>query len=206
MQDHFAALDLPRVPWIEAEAARTRFLELSAAVHPDRFHNASSEDRESATRRYADLNAAQSCLVDSKSRLLHLLELERGARPDVVKNVPEATMDMFMKVGQLTREVDAFIDEKDTAASPLIKAKLFQQGLEWTDRLQSLQAELNAEMEPLNEELRALNDAWKNAPPPGSPGRIEVLPLKRLEDISRVISHLTRWSQQLQERVVRLSF
>ena len=34
------------------------------------------------------------------SRLLHLLELERGSRPEVVKNVPEATMDTFLRVGQ----------------------------------------------------------------------------------------------------------
>jgi DnaJ-domain-containing protein 1 len=206
MEDHFAALDLPRLPWIDAETARTRFLELSADVHPDRFHNASSEERESATRRYADLNAAQTCLSSAKSRLLHLIELERGSRPEVVRNVPEATMDTFLKVGQLTRDVDAFIEEKSGADSPLIKAALFQRGLEWTDRLQSLQGELNAELEPLNTELRALNAAWETAPPIGSPERVDALPLHRLEEISRVVSHLSRWSEQLQDRIVRLSF
>jgi hypothetical protein len=87
-----------------------------------------------------------------------------------------------------------------------IKAALFHRGLEWTDRLQSLQGELNAELEPLNTELRALNAAWETAPPIGSPERVDALPLHRLEEISRVVSHLSRWSEQLQDRIVRLSF
>ncbi len=206
MEDHFAALNLPRLPWIDAETARSRFLELSASVHPDRFHNASPEERESATRSYANLNTAQTCLSNVKSRLLHLIELERGSRPEVVKNVPEATMDTFLKVGQMTRDVDAFIEEKAGADSPLIKAGLFQRGLEWTDRLQALQGELNAELEPLNAELRELSNRWEAAPPIGDPARAAALPLKRLEEISRVVSHLSRWSEQLQDRIVRLSF
>jgi len=206
MVDHFAALKLPRLPWIDPETVTAAFRELSADTHPDRFHNAPVEERDLATRRYADLNAAQACLSDPRLRLRHLLELERGSSPEVVKSVPESTMDMFMRVGQLTREVDTFIEEKEQASSPLIKAGFFQRGLEWTDRLQSLQAEALKGLEPLHEELRELNGDWEGAPPIGDPARGEALPLNRLEEIGRVISHLSRWSGQLQERIVRLSF
>lgn len=206
MEDHFAALNEPRRPWIDQDSVKARFLTLSADVHPDRFHTASETERGDANRRYAALNAAQSCLADTKSRTLHLLELEHGSRPEVVKNVPEETMDMFLKVGQLTRDVDAFIDEKETTQSPLLKARLFEQGLQWTDKLQSLQSDLNAQLAPLEAELQELNAAWEAAPSIGDPARAGELPLSRLEEIGRVVSHLTRWNQQLQERIVRLSF
>ncbi len=206
MEDHFAELNEPRRPWLDPAAVKARFLELSAAVHPDRFHTASENERAEANRRYARLNAAQTCLTDTKARLRHLLELERGARPEVVKNVPGETMDLFLRVGQLSRDVDAFIEEKESAQSPLLKARLFARGLEWTDQIQTLQAELNGQLAPLDVELKGLNAAWESAPEPGSPDRADALPLNRLEEIGRVVSHLTRWIAQLQERLVRLSF
>jgi len=206
MEDHFAALNQPRRPWVDQETVKSRFLELSAEVHPDRFHTAPEAERDAANKRYASLNAAQACLSDTKARVLHLLELEHGSRPEVVKNVPEATMDLFLEVGQLTRDVDAFVEEKEAADSPLLKARLFEQGLQWTDKLQSLQSGLNAQLAPLEAELEQLNAAWDAAPAVGDPARVGQLPLARLEEIGRVVSHLSRWTQQLQERIVRLSF
>mgnify|MGYP003695063063 CR=1 FL=1 len=206
MIDHFSLLNEPRRPWLDPAPLKARFLELSASVHPDRFHTASPQERRAASERYAELNAAHNCLGSVKDRLRHLIELEIGGQPEVVRQVPEETMEMFMKVGQLTRDTDAFLDEKDKTESPLLKAGLFEKGMTWTDRLQTLQGEINAELSDLNDEIRNLNPKWESAPDIGHPDRAAALPMRRVEEIYRAVSHLTRWTQQLQERIVRITF
>jgi hypothetical protein len=44
------------------------------------------------------------------------------------------------------------------------------------------------------------------APPVGASNRREALPLARLEQIYWGVSYLSRWSEQIQERLVQLSF
>lgn len=205
MTDYFALLNEPRRPALEVEALKERFLKLSSAVHPDRFHHASEAERQAATERYAELNAAFQCLSEPKERLLHLYELEAGQRPKDIQRIPPGTMDLFVEVGQLCREVDAFLAERAKAESPMVKVQLFGRGLEWVEQLQQVQAHVNAKREALMAELQGLNAAWEKAPPPGDPGRAAALPLERLEQIYRVLSYIHRWSGQLQERLVQLS-
>jgi DnaJ-domain-containing protein 1 len=205
MVDYFALFAEPRRPCVDADALKTRFLAFSAEVHPDRVHTASAAERDAAQRRYVELNAAYHCLREPKERLRHLLELERGAKPEVVQNIPPDLMDQFLEVSQLCRAVDAFLQEKRQVNSPLLKVQMFERGLERTDHLNALQQKLNAQREALLEELSALNAAWESAPAPGTSHRPDSLPLARLEQIYRLLSFLGRWSGQLQERVVQLS-
>ncbi|MCX8155718.1 MAG: DnaJ domain-containing protein [Verrucomicrobiae bacterium] len=205
MTDYFALLNEPRRPALEVEALKERFLKLSSSVHPDRFHHASAAERQAATERYAELNAAFQCLSEPKERLLHLYELETGQRPKDIQRIPPGTMDLFVEVGQLCRDVDAFLAERAKAESPMVKVQLFARGLEWVDKLQQVQAHVNAKREELLAELEGLNAVWEKAPPPGDPGRVAALPLERLEQIYRVLSYIQRWSGQLQERLVQLS-
>ncbi|WCJ60512.1 hypothetical protein NXS98_05110 [Fontisphaera persica] len=195
----------PRRPALEVEALKERFLQLSNAVHPDRFHHTSEAECRAATERYAELNAAFQCLSEPKERLLHLYELEAGQRPKDIQRIPPGTMDLFVEVGQLCRDVDAFLAERAKAESPMVKVQLFARGLEWVDKLQQVQAHVNARREELMAELQALNAAWEKAPPVGSPDRAAALPLERLEQIYRILSYINRWSGQLQERLVQLS-
>ena len=81
MTDYFALLGESRRPWIDPEELKAKFLALTAQVHPDRVHNASEAEKQAASRRSAEMNAAYNCLREAKTRLLHLLELERGTRP-----------------------------------------------------------------------------------------------------------------------------
>jgi hypothetical protein len=78
--------------------------------------------------------------------------------------------------------------------------------MQWTDRLQTLQAEINAELAALTDAIRNLNPVWESAPEIGHPDRLAALPMQRIEEIYRAVSHLSRWTQQLQERIVRISF
>ena len=58
MIDCFELLQEPRRPWIDADALKSRFLELSTAAHPDRVHGGTESERAQANARSAELNAA----------------------------------------------------------------------------------------------------------------------------------------------------
>jgi DnaJ-domain-containing protein 1 len=205
MTDYFALLNEPRRPWIDVEELKEKFLALSSEFHPDRFHSASAEEKEFANRRYTDLNAAHACLREPKERLRHLLELEQGAKPDDLQNIPVEMTELFMEVGQLCREVDLFLSEKAGITSPLLKVEVFERGLEWNDKLKSLQERIGAQREWLVQELISLNEAWTLPPKTDGSGRSSALPLERLESIYRVFSYTNRWSAQIQERRFQLS-
>lgn len=187
MTDHFAVLDEPRRAWLDPEALKTKFHSLSAAVHPDRVHSQSDADRRAAQERYTQLNAAYQCLRDTKSRLQHLLELERGSKLQDVQEIPAETMDLFFQVGKLCREADQFLTEKRQINSPLLKVQLFE-------RSQPLQDALNALARDLRGRISALEDELKVSPSTA-----------RLEAIYRLLSYYTRWQAQLQERAVQLT-
>lgn len=205
MTDYFALFDEPRRPAPDLESLKQRFLQLSAQTHPDRFHSAPEAERQAANQRYAELNAAYQCLCDPKERLLHLIELETGSRPKDIQRIPPGTMDLFVEVGQMCRDVDAFLAERAQATSPLLKVRFFERGMEWTDKLNAVQQHVNAKRDELLGELAGWNEIWTKAPPIGSPERPGALPLERLEQVYRVLSYIGRWTGQIQERVVQLA-
>ncbi len=206
MTDHFALLEEPRRPWFLPESLKTKFLKFTAEFHPDRVHTASEADKLLATQHYQDLNAAYNCLREPRDRLLHLLELESGSKPSDIQRIPPGTMDLFVEVGQMCRDVDSFLDEKSKITSPILKVRWFEKGQEWTDRLNQLQQRIHARRDELSTELQRLNEAWEKAPPIGAADRVAALPLERLEQIYRIFSYIARWTGQIQERVVQLSF
>jgi curved DNA-binding protein CbpA len=200
--DCFALLNEPRRPWLDADALKRKFLALSAELHPDRVHQATQVEQNAAQARFAEVNTAYSRLRDPKERLKHLLELELGARPAPVQQIPPDLMNLFIKVGGLCRETDAFLAEKDRTTSPLLQVGLFERGQEWTAKLAAIQQEINSRYETLLTELRALDADWNGKPDPARRGAA----LKRLEELYRLFSYLARWSAQVQERIVRISF
>jgi hypothetical protein len=205
VSDHFARLSEARRPWVELEPLKIRFYERSAQVHPDRFHEAEESVRLAATQDYAEYNAAYQVLREPRERLLHLIELESGAKPRDIQKIPPGTMDLFVEIGQACREGDEFLKQKAAATSPMLKLRLLQAGLEWMDRFLALQERVNAQRTALEGELQALNAVWASAPPVGDPGRLAALPLERLEVIYRAMSYVARWTSQIQERVVQLA-
>jgi curved DNA-binding protein CbpA len=204
--DNFALLGQARQPWFDPDLLKAAFLEISARTHPDRVLAATAPEREAATRRYAELNAAYNCLLDPKQRLLHLLELELGAPPANVRDIPPGTMDLFMEVGQNCRQADGIVAEKARQASPLLQAQRFEESMACAEKLGALQQRIHLRRDELLAELKNMNAAWNAAPPPPSPGRAGALPLRRLEEISRELSYITRWSGQIHERIAQLSF
>jgi curved DNA-binding protein CbpA len=201
MIDYFALLAEPRRPWLEPETLKSKFLALAASTHPDRIHNADESEKAEANRRYAELNAAYHCLAEPKSRLLHLLTLELGAKPGDVQQIPPALADWFAEVATTCRNADTFLAEKNKATSPLLQVQLFEQAQEWIERLRALQTRLAGLYDRLMEELKSLDAWWTSKSQTGE----RTAWLNRLEELYRMFGYSNRWNGQIQERVVRLS-
>lgn len=197
MKDNFLLLNEPRRPWLDADSLKTKFFTLSSEVHPDRVHNASESDKLIANRRYTELNAAYQCLREPRSRIRHLLELELGAKPSDLTNVPDDLMDLFFAVAKLFRDVDAFLAEKAKATSPLIQVQLFERGMDHVEQLNNLSRKISPRRETLLEELKALDTAWQ----PRTAAQTD-----RLLNIWRLLSFYERWLAQIHERIAQLSF
>ena len=204
--DNFALLQEPRQPWLDPDSLKTGFLRLAAQLHPDKTHQDGAEEKTAANERYAEINAAYHCLLEPRDRLLHLLELESGAKPKDVQSIPPGAMDLLVEIGQACRETDLFLATRAKTESPLLKAQMFETGMAWTDKLNQLRQRIDSRRGELLDELKSMNAIWNAAPPPGSAGRAAALPLERLEQMYRVLSYMARWAEQIQERLVRLSF
>ena len=200
MTDHFALLNEPRRPWLDVDSLKQKFLALASESHPDRFHNASESQKAEVTKRYAELNAAHACLAEPKLRLIHLLELELGAKPKDIQQIPAALADLFASVAADCRNADIFLAEKAKATSPLIQVQLFERGQDWVEKLNILQRKLNELREKQIEELKSLDALWVSGNAEMH-GKI----LSRLEELYRLFGYLNRWNNQIQQRVVQLS-
>ncbi len=204
--DYFSMLDEPRRPWLDEQSLKIKFLALSALEHPDRAHGGGADQKRRAHERYSELNAAYNCLREPKDRLLHLLELELGARPGDVQRLAPDAMNLFVEASDALRKAGAFLQTRAKAASPLLKARTFEEGIDLAAQLQALGQRINLRRDELLAELKGMNAAWDSAPAPGSGARAAALPLKRLEEIYRDLSYLARWSGQIQERALQISF
>jgi DnaJ-domain-containing protein 1 len=203
MSDYFAILGELHRPWLEPDLLKKRFLALSAEVHPDRVHTASGAEKRLAQQRYTELNQAYNQLRRPKERLQHLLELETGAKPSQVQQVPGDLMRFFVEVGQLFKQADSFLLEKAKATSPLLQVQLFETSQNWTDKLNALQLQLNSRQQGLLEELKAIDARWIGEKKTDAVARATML--RRLEELYRLFSYFARWEGQIQERIVQLS-
>src|SRR4051794_15026821 len=122
MIDFFRVLDEPRRPWIDLHELKARFLVLSAIHHPDRNQSAPG----TSTQDYATLNVAHNCLREVPQRLAHLIELETGAKPAMVQNIPGELMEWAFEAGALLREIDQFLAEKSRNTSPMLAVQHFE--------------------------------------------------------------------------------
>ena len=198
MTDYFSLLNETRRPRLDPDRLRQTFLTLAADWHPDRTHNAPAEEQAAANRRYAELNAAFHCLTEPKSRLLHLLELERGAKPADIQTIPPALADLFAGIAWVCREADTFLLEREKVSSPLLKIQWFERAQDWIERLNGWQQKLGDLHGQLDARLEQLDAAWLNL-------ERKVATLNGLEELYRLLGYFNRWQNQLQERVTRLA-
>jgi curved DNA-binding protein CbpA len=198
--DYFALLDEPRRPWLDTDSLKQKFLARSANLHPDKIPSANASEKSAASKNFAELNAAYNCLAAPKTRLLHLLELELGAKPKDIQQIPGGLADLFAEVATVCRDADNFLAEKSQAPSPLLQVQLFERAQEWIEKLNALQRKLRDLSERLFAELKMLDTKWTAG---DSQTRGDVL--NELEKLYRLFSYFNRWNGQIQERVVQLS-
>jgi len=199
--DYFALFNEPRRPWLEADLLKQKFLARSANIHPDKIHSANENEKIVASKNFAELNAAYHCLAEPKSRLLHLLELETGAKPKDIQQIPTPLADLFAEVAGVCKKADHFLVEKNQTTSPLLQVQFFERGQDWIEQLNSLQKKLNELREQFLIELKSLDAKWIGD---DENSRRGILP--KLEELYRLFGYFNRWNHQVQERLVRLSF
>jgi curved DNA-binding protein CbpA len=202
MTDCFAALAEPRRPWSDPETLKEKFHQLSAQVHPDRVHSATEGDRQAADSRAAELNAAFQTLREPKSRLQHLLWLERGAKPGDLKTIPEDVVQLFASVGRVLAQTNQLLTERGRAHSPLVKAQLLQAALPHLEAIARLQSAVQTQRTTLMAELTALDQSWDmRMTKPAE----RASALAEVERLYHLFGFIDRWSGQLQERLVQLT-
>lgn len=200
MTDHFAALDLPRRPWLDADAIKDAFHLRSTGVHPDRVHNADDATRRAADEHYAALNAAHQCLREPKERLQHLVQLERGRKPGDLRALPDDLMRLFAEVGAALRATDSVLKRREQAGSALMKAQTLQEALPLLEQMESLQARLQDRRAGLMADLQRLDAAWT-----GTNGAAQEAALDGAENLYHQFGFLDRWMAQLRERTIQLT-
>jgi len=198
MTDPFQLLGLPRRPWLEPDDVKAAFLARSAPVHPDKIHSAPEAEKAAAARAFAELNAAHLALAEPKTRLLHLLTLERGAKPADIQNLPAGLAELFTEVATRCRETDVFLAEKARVTSPLLQVQWFERAQARLEELDLLHQKLNDFHQRLTGELRALDRRWP-APGPDA-GAVPAALLDDVEQLYRLYGYYNRWHRQLNER------
>ncbi|HLH55482.1 MAG TPA: DnaJ domain-containing protein [Verrucomicrobiae bacterium] len=201
--DYFALLGEPHRPWLDPEGLKAKFLSLSSEFHPDHVGGTDPAEKSAAERRYAELNEAYQHLKKPKERLQHLLETETGAKPAQVQQIPEDLMDLFMQVGNLLKQADALLKEKEQTTSPLLQVRCFEAGQVLTEQLVELQKKLTERRQELLTELQAIDARWMDQARTDAVARATML--RRLEQLYRLFSYYSRWEEQAQERIVQLA-
>lgn len=186
--DLFAALDVPRRPWIDADDLKDRFHRLTAEHHPD-----VTGDPE----RFTALNAAYATLRDPGARLRHLLELEAPGEV-IASNAPisPALADRFMQAASLKRELAAFLGGRAATSAPLARALAASEGASLQRRAEQMLSELEASREQCLAAVRDEDAAWAHR---------DANTFARLASLHRELSFLNRWADQLRESLLQLS-
>jgi DnaJ-domain-containing protein 1 len=184
--DHFAKLGLLRAPWLDSETVKERFLALSADAHPDK----ATDHKHGAEEQFRGLNESYQILRHSRSRILHLLELQGVAKPEHVQTIPPIALELFSSIANVTRQSDALLKEKTAANSPMLKVQFFEKALPCVDAIQALQSDLQKRVQATEAELKTLNA-----------GQIE-----KLQQVAAALGFLEKWQAQLQERATMLTF
>lgn len=194
--DPFALLDLPRRPWLEADAVKAAFHRLGRELHPD----ASGPGGDAG--RFAALNEAQATLSDPRRRLSSLLTLEFGdTASSAPAPVPAGLGDLVFPTQGLLQAADNFLARKAAATGALARALLARE--EWTlrEQVETRLAELEARHADALDDLRRF-DAEGGWGDPGAPRPPDApATLRGLRDR---LSYLGRWTEQFRERLFQL--
>ena len=144
--DHFAAFDLPRAPWLDADELKEKFHRLSAQRHPDAPGGSGLA--------FEQLNAAWQILREPAARLRHYLELGHPGALSTNAQPPAALADLFMDIASFRQDAQRFATRKAAATSPLSRALLEPERVALRSRVESLAIGIAARIEEITIRLR----------------------------------------------------
>jgi curved DNA-binding protein CbpA len=194
----FDLLGLTPRPFLDPDALKAKFLKISAPLHPDRVHHLSEKEKQEATKKFAELNAAYASLSDPKERLFLLIKLKTGTAPAVIQSIPENVSDLVIEIGKICKEFDGEKEATTTReSSPLLKAMAQRKQQEWFSKLDKLKQIMKEQEQVAMEKLKEVDRLWMEVADHASL-------CSRLEDLGRKFSFLKKWTQQLDERLLQL--
>jgi molecular chaperone HscB len=149
--DYFAVFGLPRKLWIGMDALEQKFLQLSWKLHPDKFVNASEEERELSLKRSSELNDAYRTLRDPVARVEYLLGIENMRKEGEHKQ--QAPPELLEEVFELNESLDELREAK-SAGGDLSSLK---------QRLQSAEKKFGEKLAEVDSELQSVAREWDTA-------------------------------------------
>jgi DnaJ-domain-containing protein 1 len=191
--NHFERFGLEPRPWIDLEILKEKFLQFSAAVHPDK---ADPAGKHSSERQFQELNESYNILRNTRARLLHLLELSGAPKQEHVQNVPSDTLELFPAIASATNRADTLLREKTAIDSPMLKVQVMERAMEQIEALQEVQAQIAERIRSIEASLRNL--PWSTAP--SADAQLQV------RGAAAALGFFERWNAQLQDRIGALTF
>lgn len=157
---------------LDLEALRTLYQDLAAKSHPD--NGGDQAAFEQINQHYAELKSPAKRL----KAYMQALNIEHDPRGAVSNDL----MDLFMRVGSLLQDTDAFLRKKSQATSILAKALLEAESMATQDNLSEL-------ISVIDEKQNSLLQSFSGEPAEDS-----------LPALARNLSFLEKWQAQLQQR------
>lgn len=190
--DAFAVFGEKRLPYLDREKLKEKFLTFSAENHPDKFHHLTTHrERE---EKFSQTHEAYRILSQLKLRLAHLLDLEFHLKPDEVKGMPKKAMDLGWKLGELCQSIDELKAKEASLTSVLGKALLMKDKMSLLPKVRDLNDEIEDKLANMEEQAKILNESWEKG----------VKDRDLLLELYHSAAFITKWSQQMEERLVWL--
>jgi curved DNA-binding protein CbpA len=185
MPDHFAILQQPRRPWLDAETLKEGFHRQSAGHHPD--VSGMGDDGH-----FAALNAAYSILREPAARLRHLLELENPDQLALPQQIPPLLADLFMRIAGFLRALDLFRQRENAASGALARALMAGDRLALSGQGEGIRSELESAWSAALADLAAMDSDWQKDP--HSEQTVE-----RVAALQSRCAYLSKWRSQIAE-------
>lgn len=157
---------------LDLESLREVYQDIAAKNHPD-----SGGDQKA----FEQINLHYNELKSPSKRLKAFMDAE-GIEHDPRGAVSNDLMDLFMQVGSLLQNTDAFLRKRSQAASILAKALLEAESMDTQDKLSELIATVEGKLDSITCSF-------------SSELKVESLPA-----LARNLSFLEKWQAQLQQR------
>ena len=157
---------------LDLDNLREIYQKLAAENHPDNDGDKSQFEK---------INLDYTTLRSPAKRIKAYMD-HGGIPYDARGAVSNDLMDLFMQVGSLIQEADAFIRKKSTATSSLAKALLEAESMEIQDKLSELISTIESNQSQITERFSSPIDN------------------SNLPQVARNLSFLEKWQAQLQQR------